>query len=163
MTKGQLQRAADMATIAVAMSVLAVMATRFLPLEPEPRLDEIRLDGAALGVEWSDPTLIMVLRSDCGYCQESMPFYRRLTAEAEIPVIVAARIGDDGIRDYLAEQGVQPDELVMTVGWETPATGTPTIFLVDGDGVVMSAWVGWLSPESEEEVLAAVRGPVAPA
>ena len=132
------------------------------PSETRARLESEavgqRIDGAGLDLA-PYPTLIMALRSDCGFCQESMPFYRRLLARdrAGVRIIVAAPPADTGIADYLASESVNPDTVAFVEPDAVPVSGTPTLLLVDGEGLVTHAWIGLLNAEREAEVLDAVH------
>ena len=79
MTGARLSQLADGATIAVAIAILVSVGSQFRPSGPagmsESELVEFRA-GDVLDLDGR--TLLMVLRSDCRFCQQSMPFYRRL-------------------------------------------------------------------------------------
>ena len=158
-----MRRAADAVTILVGVVALFVIVGRSLPPEV-PTLDvvEQHLDPSIVDVDFAtaEATLIMVLRSDCPYCQESMPFYRRLLERntADLQVVVAAPTRDTGINDYLASEGVNPDSVVLVEEGALPVPGTPTLLLVDGEGLVTHAWIRLLNAEREEEVIEAVLG-----
>ena len=102
----------------------------------------------------------MVLQSDCGFCQESMPFYRRLLERdhEDLGIVVAAPPSDRVIGDYLASEGVNPDSIVFVDLSELSVPGTPTLLLADDEGQVMRAWVGLLNAEREAELIATVFG-----
>ena len=120
------------------------------------------LDGGAIGIDFAEPraTLIMVLASDCPFCQESMPFYRRLLSHdrARVQVVVAAPVRDAGMGDYLASESVTPDAQVFVEAGILPVGGTPTLLVVDSEGVVTHAWVGLLDAEREADVLGVLFG-----
>ena len=156
----RLQTAGDIVTILAGLAVMAVVVARYLPGEERgasvgagPGLGQ-RLDGETLGVDFSTgPTLILVLQSDCGFCRDSMPFYRRLLSRARIPVVVVAPLQDAGIAGYLGAQDVEPSAVVYAAAGDVPVTGTPTVLLVDADGVVAGSWPGLLSEAREHEVM----------
>ena len=158
--------ASDIATVVAAVAIVAFIGWRFvappvIPLNVTPPNLAVgtSLDEETLGVDFASrpQTLIMALASDCGYCQESMPFYRRLLARERdsVQIVVAAPVQDIGIVDYLASENVLPDAVVFTdPGSGTlPVPGTPTLLVVDSEGVVTYSWIGLLNAEREADVL----------
>ena len=151
---------ADIAVIVAAVAVAALAVRQFLPASesgftppPPPGVGAV-LDGEALGIDFTGQrTLIMVLASDCGYCLESMPFYRALLPKLQaVQVVVAAPPSDRQIGEYLAAERVEPDDIVFVHGGELPVAGTPTLLLADGSGVIQEAWLGLLNEERQQEV-----------
>lgn len=157
-----LPRVADVVTILVGIALLAVISTRLLgedPLSlPQPNNELVGQDIDALGsIDFSAAarSLIMVLRSDCVFCQDSMPFYRRLVAEdrGDAQIVVAAPPHDTSIVDYLASESVTPDSIIFLESGVLPVQGTPTLLMVDRDGVVTHAWLGLLNSDREADVI----------
>ncbi len=118
------------------------------------------MHASAIGGDFSTSrqTLIIALQSGCGFCQQSMPFYRRLLERDtdDVRIVVAAPPYDTGIGDFLAAEGVEPDSVVFAGTGALPISGTPTLLLVDGAGLVTHGWIGLLNAEREAEVLEAV-------
>lgn len=116
----------------------------------------------SVGIDFSAKprTVILFLQSGCTFCQASASFYRRLLAgdRMHAQVIVAAPVIDAGLRAYLAAREVEPDAVVYVEQRELPVASTPTVLLVDADGVVTYRWVGLLNAEQEADVLTAVYG-----
>lgn len=150
--------AADVLTIAVCIVLLALFARAYLPAPPvaTPIPTAVHLDGVDFST--APRTLIMALRSDCPFCQESMPFYRRLLARdregAQFVVIAPAE--DTEIGSYLASGGVEPDSVLFAEPDAMPVPGTPILLLVDSAGLVTEAWIGLLSAERERQVFDAL-------
>ena len=114
-------------------------------------------------VDWTaaERTLVLSLDSECVFCTESIPFYRRVQAydDADVQIVVVAPFYDQEMKDYLAAQDLQPDQVVIVNELNAlPDSGTPTLLLVDRNGFVTHAWIGLLSSDREKEVLAAVFG-----
>ena len=126
------QRLADYTTIVVGLVILVVLGERFFSGgSPEPLLPvQTHLD-ASVGVDFAaaEQTLVMVLQSDCPYCEQSLPFYRSLKSLPR-----------------------ESDDLQIVI---VAPPGTPTLLLVDRDGVIEAAWMGLLDQSREAEVLAA--------
>jgi thiol-disulfide isomerase/thioredoxin len=108
-----------------------------------------------------DRTLILAIQEDCSYCESSMPFYKNLAAKvgggcAEYGVVAVLpnppAAADALLRDYELEIPRLANISLVSLG----VTGTPTLVLVDGKGTVLDVWVGQLSRDGEQEVLASI-------
>ncbi len=157
-----LQAAADAATVLLAMAALVVLAVAYWPeLPTEPESFDVRIDEST-GIDPANAskTLIMALDSGCEFCQESMPFYRRLLEHdtLDVQIVVAALPYDTGIRDYLASESVSPDSVVFVESGLLPVSSTPALLLVDTEGLVTGAWIGLLNADREREVFDALFG-----
>lgn len=104
--------------------------------------------------------LVMALSPTCGFCTQSMPFYKRLVDERNekgSPVKVIAAVPGEGVRQEestkLAEAGVATDGVVTLDFAKVKVAGTPTILLVDNKGKVLDVWVGKLDEGGEKAVL----------
>lgn len=155
----KLSRLADGLTVVVAMSILIVLGMRLFarPTEP-PAVTDVQL-SAELGIDFAaaERTLVVVLQSDCPYCEQSKPFYGRLADEQRrgVQIAIAAPPGDTGIADYSAL--LDTNVVVFPDRGELPVNSTPTLLLVNGEGVVEVSWIGLLDDRREEEVVAALR------
>ena len=111
------------------------------------------------GVDWSGnkQTLLVVLQKGCHYCSESAPFYQRLTREmagrGNIHLIAVLPQTIDESKKYLDELGVAIEDVKQAALDSIGVGGTPTLILVNNQGVVMNAWVGKLSADNEAGVL----------
>ena len=111
------------------------------------------------GVDWSNnnQTLLLVLQKGCHFCTESAPFYQRLVRETagsgSIHLIAVLPQSFDESRKYLDELGVAIGEVKQAQLDSVGVHGTPTLILVNNQGVVINSWVGQLSADGEAEVL----------
>lgn len=101
-------------------------------------------------------SVILVLQTTCGFCNASMPFYKRLTElsrEKNINYIaVFPQTVEEGTR-HLSKYGVT-DLTVVQSGMDKLETGgTPTLIITNDKGVIERVWVGKLTPEKESEVV----------
>lgn len=97
------------------------------------------------------PTLLIATRSTCGFCTDSIPFWRTL---AEFPIVWLA-VGEDPTtnRKYLLDQGLQAEHVTtLADAGATKIGSTPTILLIDKDGVIKRVWVGLLAAEEQADV-----------
>lgn len=110
------------------------------------------------GVDWekNGKTVVLLLSEKCRYCLESVPFYQRLTAAlsgnpaAKVVAVFPDEAGQS--RKFLDGQNVRVDEVREASLIELGVKGTPTLALVDANGVVTDFWRGKLTPGKEGEV-----------
>jgi hypothetical protein len=163
----KIEVASNLATIAAASLLSAVLVkVYFLPTSRGgPAAPAVRI-GTSLktrlpGVGWAKdgPTLVLGLSTQCHFCTDSAPFYRRLTQSTGINVRTVALLPQPvpEAQQYLVSHGVPVDEVRQVAGSSIGLTATPTLLLVDAAGVVTDIWVGKLQPEQEARVLEAVK------
>jgi len=147
-----LNRFGQVAVIAIAVAAATVVlrpavnqrSKRESGLEIGDRVDVSRL---SLSVR----TLLIATRSTCGYCVDSVPFYRTLSGVPIVWIAVGEDIGTN--RQFLLGNGISPERLVTPAVAGLPETlPTPTIVVVDPGGMVMKTWVGSLEPGAQHEV-----------
>lgn len=158
---------ANIAIIVVALLLGAVLVKRYLLSGNEATAPARNMDpripagtkAALPGVDWAKngQTLLLVLSSDCRYCTESAPFYQRLTREtagrANVQLIAVFPQEVEEGRKYLENLSVTINDVRQAAPSSTGAGGTPTLILVDANGVVKNSWVGKLSAPEESEIL----------
>jgi hypothetical protein len=110
-------------------------------------------------VDWSgnNQTLLLALQKGCRFCSESAPFYQRLVRETagrrDIHLLAVLPQDLDESKKYLGDLGVAIED-VRKAGLDSIGVhGTPTLILVNNQGVVTNSWVGKLSADGEAEVL----------
>ncbi len=108
----------------------------------------------------TDRALVVALAPDCHFCEESMPFYKRLVEErnrkgSKVKVIAAVGLEEAKAEEQkkLDSAGVSPDALVVLPFDDIKLRGTPTIVLVDNQGEVHNVWIGKQPASGEEEIL----------
>jgi hypothetical protein len=167
----KVQLLANLATIAIAILLcFAVTRRSFLPAPAPPpqyaapappTTAQIHAgEKVALpGIDWTknDRTLLMALSQGCHFCTASAPFYQRLTqalaGQKNVGVVALLPQPVDNARSYLTSLGVSIAD-VRQVSFDTlGVVGTPTLILVNREGVVIDAWRGQLPAYKEEEVL----------
>ena len=166
---------AHLATIAIAILLGIAVTQQYFARTPaatngmrypEPsQYAQVRA-GAKLSVadvDWgkNDRTLLLTLSQGCHYCSASAPFYRRLTQETagrkDVGLVaVLPQPVEDG-RSYLSGLGVEVADVRQAPLDSLGVVGTPTLILVNKQGVVIDSWRGQLPPFKEEEVLNQLR------
>jgi hypothetical protein len=153
--------------IAVNVSIVAVCAVlcfvlvreRVLPRSPRQVDGEVSVGSRVSlnGLSSSNSAaLLLVVSPTCHFCVESADFYRRLlTALQGSPVRVTALLLNrtDEAPEYLKRLPVPVTHVPGGVR-QLRVRGTPTILLVDRNGIVQNVWVGKLPIEKENEVIA---------
>jgi hypothetical protein len=110
-------------------------------------------------VDWQqkDQTLLITLQKGCHYCAESAPFYQRLVREAEsqkkTQLVAVLPQEPTESRQYLSDLSVPISSVKQATLGSLQVAGTPTLIMVNREGVVTDVWVGKLPPEKESEVL----------
>jgi thioredoxin-related protein len=110
-------------------------------------------------VNWSTHPkhLVFVLSTTCHFCKESSAFYKKLVQECQDRHVQTMAFFPQSLeeaRTYLSTQGVPMDEVRHAELGNLKVNGTPTLLLVDGNGVVQNVWAGKLTTGGEKEVLA---------
>jgi hypothetical protein len=120
---------------------------------------EVKLPGA----DWQAARVSVLLQisSTCHYCNDSMPFYRKLMAArqssaARVPVIVASADAVTVMQQHLAEQQVGVDK-VLHSRLDGIGAVTPTVYIVDSKGLIKRVFVGELDSSRQEELLSIVQ------
>lgn len=135
------------------------------------RLPEIE----GLDFRKAQQTLLLVVASNCRFCVESMPFYRKLitavtarhrmhsNADASTGLRDAQIVGlstdeSEVLRSYFDRHDVDPETLVSMPRGLLKLEGTPTLILADSSGVIKDVWLGRLDARGEADVSAKLLG-----
>jgi len=108
-------------------------------------------DTLSLGGGASAPVLLLALQTGCHFCKESMPFYERLSRDAQ------AGHAHLVFGFPQAANGVEAGDVREVNFDKVEVRGTPTLVLLDAGGRVQNYWIGKLPAEKEAEVEAAIR------
>lgn len=160
---------ANVAIILVAISLVVVLAKRYVFSGPSPNEATGQIPSnvgtklSQLDVDWSksDKNLVLILSNTCHFCTESAPFYQRLVQTRtrqdtfRMSAVFPQTVSEG--RTYLNGLGVNIDDIKQLSGSAIRIRGTPTLLLVNSTGVVTEEWLGKLPPEKENEVLARLR------
>jgi thioredoxin-related protein len=106
-------------------------------------------------------TVLLVVRSSCTFCSQSMPFYKRLaelrTKNGTSFHVVALTTEPIATGErYFSKNGISLDAVASYTDGEIRVRATPTLIVVDRHGRVIRSWVGLLSGIEEEEVIKSV-------
>jgi thioredoxin-related protein len=155
-----IEQAVNIAIIVIALIVCGMFIKSFLPTKSNVR-QTISI-GNRLEVQpvnWGSSTknIVLVLSTTCKYCQESAGFYQKLARECEgrhIRTIALFPQSVEQARSYLESEGVRVTEVWQAQPGKLNVQGTPTVLLVDNNGVVQHVWIGKLPASQEKDLLA---------
>ena len=165
----RLELVANVAIILVAITLVAVLAKRFIFTRGNQTetTDQVQSNVGTkisqLDIDWSksDKNLVLMISNTCHFCTESAPFYKRLVQErAQHDTFRLAAVLPQPVSDgqtYLNKLGVDIPEIKQMSPGAVRIRGTPTLLLVNSAGVVTEEWLGKLPPEKENEVLSRLR------
>jgi hypothetical protein len=110
----------------------------------------------------SPHTLVFAVRKGCHFCEESMPFYRRLAElkkqdRAKVNLIAVLPDSWEDAQETLRSQHV---DIPLTSGVnlvDLKVGGTPTLILAENNGKVEKYWVGKQGLSGEESILEAIE------
>lgn len=109
-------------------------------------------------VNWHENqrTLVLYISTTCRYCNESAAFYRSLLAKAgrnaKFIAVLPQTVTE--ARQHLKSQELNIEEIFNASLTSIGVSATPTLLLVDQNGVVSDSWRGKLKADKEAEVLA---------
>ena len=157
-----LEIAVNIALLCAFLAVAAVAVKRFWPTQPARLRPTIGTKLSIDGIDWgaSRGNLVLVLGVGCHYCSESAEFYKRLLPAASsagraVFAVLPQPVSES--RAYLSGLGLSIEAVHQSPLHSVDTGGTPTLLLVDGSGHIEKAWVGKLSREREQQVLASLR------
>jgi peroxiredoxin len=121
-----------------------------------------RIELAGVDFTKSDKTLLLVIRSTCKYCTESMPFYKGLAGNRVLKSNVRiVGVSPDEIpvsEAYLGQYQLKLSGVVKIPLGALKVRGTPTAILVDRNAVIKQVWPGLLDEVRQQEVIRAISG-----
>ncbi|HEX7154284.1 MAG TPA: hypothetical protein VF618_22540 [Thermoanaerobaculia bacterium] len=157
----KLEVAANVAILIVAVLAGVLLVRNLMAPKKAAARSSVEIPaGTKLPLPFEGKTAVLALSTNCHYCTESAPFYRRLSGElAKRGVhltIVMPQPPEEG-RGYVRGLGLDAADVRQVSLRALNIRGTPTLLLVDKGSVVSEAWVGMLTPEREQDVVEAVR------
>ena len=171
--EGEMKNKLEVATNLVVIAFALVVGSLFLKdrlSTAAPESSEVKagdkltnLDGWDWGAH--DQTLVLVLRKGCHFCEDSAPFYQRLTSQPQqegsnSTIVAVFPDTADTVKEVVQSEGLRVHTLAGVPLERLKISATPTLLLVDRGGTVLNAWIGMLSPRQELEVMKATTAPM---
>jgi hypothetical protein len=158
---------ANLAIIIVAVLLGVVLVKQLVlnkntqPARPASARREVsRGDKVSVsGIEWAknSHTLLLVLQRGCHFCTESAPFYQQLikqtSARNDIKLVALLPQSISESKQYLKEIGIDIADVRQVSPGQINVGGTPTLILVNNEGVASDVWAGKLPADEESKVL----------
>jgi thioredoxin-related protein len=166
--KSTLDTVANIAIIVVCViAAVVLIRNQFFPpqarvpgaqaqVEKGERFDQLK----AVMPAGSNRALVVAVSPTCHFCNDSMPFYKKLIDQrnqqgSQVKVIAAVPNEEAKAEESqkFASAGASPDGMVHMDFSTIKVPGTPTLLLVDNDGKVLNVWVGKQDKKGEKEIL----------
>lgn len=160
----RIELAANVLIVIAALLLIGVIVQRYFIGSPQKAEQSARMQptlGKKVNLGDTDfsqtaKTVVLALQTNCGYCNQSAPFYKRLVEQTKNKnikfVAVFPTLAADGNR-HLSELGINGFEVRQAPISDLDAGGTPTLIITNDKGEVTDFWVGKLPAEKEAEVL----------
>jgi len=109
-------------------------------------------------------TLIIALNTECGYCEASVPFYKRL-AELQNKAAEGSRLiavfpnGEADVNQFVQRHHLNLETASSVDFGSLKVTGTPTLILINANGEVRNFWIGKLSQDQEQQIIRSLTAP----
>ncbi|HEV2828129.1 MAG TPA: hypothetical protein VGW76_11055 [Pyrinomonadaceae bacterium] len=105
----------------------------------------------------SKQTLLIALNTNCSYCSESLPFYRKLVlanglSNDSLHIVAVFPNKAEEVARYAKENDLLLDTITDLELSRFKISGTPTMILVNDSGEVNDFWIGKL-PDTEADQL----------
>lgn len=116
---------------------------------PFPKKD-LMPEGGAL-------TCVLVLSTECPFCEKNSAFYRKLSMRSTLDhfrLIGVFPQSQSEAEAYLRTKEIGANQVISAPLRELGVKATPTIFLVGAEGRTLAAWVGALDQARQNEVFA---------
>lgn len=155
----------NLAILLVALLLGLVIVKNHFIASPKRDASEsgYQLSASLPNVDWrkNSRTLVLVLSNTCHFCTESAPFYQQLArARGDTRLVAVLPQPVEEAKLYLQRLGVSVDQIHRVALNSIAVRGTPTLLLVNSDGVVVRSWFGKLQMEQEAEVISKINEPV---
>ena len=159
----ELENIANLTIIILAIVLVGLLARNYY--FGTPKIDSVSVGEKIVVPELdfsnSNHTLVVALRHDCHFCEESKDFYQSLLQYAsnakDIKVVAVFSEENQDSKGFL--EGMNPKfPNVKTVPFRTlRINATPTIIDVNRHGLIQAVWRGKLPPDREGEFFASLK------
>jgi hypothetical protein len=99
-------------------------------------------------------SLLMVVSTQCHFCQDSLPFYQKLipAVKSKVNVIAVLPQAKAEAEAWLSKSGITGTQIASASPGSIGVTGTPTLLQIDSSGKVKAAWLGRLDESAQQQV-----------
>lgn len=157
--------ATNIAILCVCLLLMATVVNKFWLHRDVPPAVATLAKGTHFPIasdDWkgANRTLVLVLSTQCHFCSESADFYKRLSSDVaghDVRMVAFLPQPVQEAQQYLSKLGIPNIPVRNADLSELKVSGTPTLILVDSNGVVRDTWTGKLPPSRESQVIAALN------
>lgn len=106
----------------------------------------------------SQSNLVLLLNSDCRFCNESVPLYQKLVALRRgygnrFSLVAVGAEPPAVLHEYLRRNKIDVDGVMQVRSGFASVTFTPAVFIVNSQGVIQKAFLGKLNNGNETQLL----------
>lgn len=160
----RLENATNICIIVFSIAMVGLLGWRAVQMQSAKAQPQAAMHGPVVGtkvpikgVDWtgSDKTLVMALSTQCHFCTDSAGFYQQLSEQAKahhVRLVAVFPQPEAEAQAYMKNLKYQVTEVHQATLGSISVSGTPTLMLVDKQGVIQKTWVGRLQPDGEKEV-----------
>ncbi len=162
--KRNLETAVNITTLICIVSLIAFFGYRWIsPQSQQSNYKEDFAEGKTLAEVPNlneanyEKSVILILNTDCKYCNASLDFYRKLSNtkyDVNSRQLTALFLQPEEIvNKYVKDKGF-PIRVIPGADFEKLKIGlTPTIVIIDRQRRIIKSWFGQLKAEQEQEVI----------
>jgi hypothetical protein len=156
-----MRRAVSLSADVAVIALLAFLGWRFFE---NRMLASVSSPKAGMSIDLGSPPspprdqIVMLLSDRCSYCDASIEPLKRVLRMFPDARSVALFPGSEAAgREYLDRQSLAVSEIrgFAKVPWRL--VKSPTVILCDGEGKVVAAWEGLVSPDAEKDLVRVAR------
>lgn len=155
--------AANILIIVVAVLLIGVFVQKYFfsatAVNQKARAQPVigsKLNASDVNFSSQPKTLILALSTGCRFCNESVPFYKRIienTQNKNVKLVAVFPTSIEESKAHLNELGLTNLEVKRSPLDNIQVSGTPTLILTNEKGEITDYWVGKLTPDKETEVI----------
>ena len=159
----KIETAANIAIIFVVVIIAAILLKDHVLRRPDnTRVIAVGTRFALPNASWQtrEKSIVFALSTTCHFCSESAGFYRELLKQCKLRNIRSIAVfpqEEAAARQYAQNLGVEFDEVRQAPLSMLEIYGTPTLLLVDNQGIVRNVWIGKLPDGAEREVFSRIN------
>lgn len=161
--KAKLESIANVAVILVGLAVGYVALARYVAAYRARSVAAGDRLAAIPNLDWSQhrQTLVLALNTGCHFCEQSVPFYRRLAdaralSGSELEIVAVFPNGQEMVRQFMTKGDLRLRSVADLPLEKLRVNATPTVILVDNQGRVERSWIGALTPRDELELFKSI-------
>jgi hypothetical protein len=112
-----------------------------------PKLNGKHLDIAGIDWQKNQEHLVIALSSHCRFCIADAPLYRQVTNDSlsnKLNIVVISSDDSDSLHRFLQQNSIHADKILLQPLSSIGVTSTPTLLIVDSQGIVRATFIGQL-------------------